>query len=99
MQQPTVETVVEMPKGVQEWMSFYGLGTPTRRALLAATVAAAAVYVMKPSIFFTEDGKMRTQHIPYLHPEKLPEDPVDDSTNVHFLMIPAGAAVIAGVFL
>jgi hypothetical protein len=70
-----------------------------KRAVMAAAVTGLAVYLAKPAIFFTESGKMRQQHIPYLHAEKLPEDPVDDSTQVHFLMIPASAAINAGVMI
>jgi len=94
-----VQQIQEVPKSVGQWMAFVGLESPFKRAVLAASITGLAVYLAKPALFFTESGVMRQQHIPYLHAEKLPEDPVDDSTQVHFLMIPASAAILAGVLI
>lgn len=76
------------------------LSTPARRATAAAVVASVVVYALKPGVFFDEDGKMRMQKIPYLQKE-LPGMEEEDKklTNVHFLIVPAVAAAIAGVLI
>ena len=76
------------------------LTTPGRRATVAALFAGLVCYTLKPGVFFDEDGKMRMQRIPYLHKD-LPglEQEEKKLTNCHFLIVPALAAAVGGVFV
>lgn len=87
-----------LPQGPTEWLVYWNLDSPWKRALLVATAAGLVCLASKPGCFFDEEGKMRKQHIPYVHSPRLPDDPEDKSTNVHFLTVPVGCGLLAGVF-
>lgn len=87
-----------LPMGATQWLVYLNLEKPWKRAMLAAVVAGVVTYAIKPSCFFDEEGCMRKQHVPYMHPERLPDDPEDESTNVHFLTVPMGCGLLAAVF-
>lgn len=68
-----------------------GLGckTPARRALVAAGVATVVGLAIKqPSVSFTKEGNLRPL-------KATSDDP--EATNAHFLMLPLGVAIIAGL--
>ena len=87
-----------MPQGPTEWLVYLNLDKPWKRALVVATAAGLVYLAVQPRCFFDEQGKMRKQHIPYVHSPRLPDDPEDKSTNVHFLTVPVGCGLLAGVF-
>ena len=85
-----------------DWMSVFEkmkLQTPSRRAAAAAVFAAGVTFILKPSLFFDEEGSMRKQKIPYLH-KTLPGMEEDENlTSCHFLIVPVVVGALAGVFL
>ena len=78
---------------VNDWrgiMVKMGLGTPTPRALVAATVVGGVALLAKwPRGCFREDGSMKAFK---------PISPEVDATNQHFLLVPLGAATLVYLF-
>ena len=82
----TVQTVDDM-RGV---LVKLGLGQPTSRAFVVATVAAGIAYIGGlPKASFREDGSLKP--LKYLSPEP-------DATTTHFLLVPTVAAAAAYLF-
>lgn len=84
-------SVLTAPTNMPGMLVTMGLGKPQTRMLCAATLVGATAYALKcPSCFFRENGEMRPL-------AGASSDP--DATPYHFLVVPLGAAVLAGVFL
>lgn len=77
------------PTNLRGWLVISGLGTPLRRAVLAAALAVGATALAKPSISFTPDGEMKTLRV-----GEILEDEEDTHTHVHAATFPVAAAVL-----
>ena len=85
-----MSSVLSAPSNVQGLLVTMGLGRPETRMCAAAAVVGITAYALKmPSAFFRENGEMRPL-------AGASSDP--DATPYHFLMVPLGAAIAAGVF-
>ena len=73
-----------------EKLALLGLAQPSSRAFVAATLAGTFSYVTKmPACFYEEDGSLK----PFR-----PLSPELNATDVHFFLVPLGAAVVAYLF-
>ncbi|KAJ1618980.1 hypothetical protein T492DRAFT_891129 [Pavlovales sp. CCMP2436] len=79
----------------EEFISFMGGGTPTKRAAILATAATAICYATKtPAIFFTEKGGIKQ-----FHPDPEGSDEPENKTQLHFVIVPILAACVGYLFL
>jgi len=75
---------------VREALVLLGLGSPSARGFVAASVVGVAAFLTKyPADAFREDGSMKPWS--YLSTEP-------DATSKHFLLLPAAAAVTVALF-
>lgn len=87
MEKPVIE-------GLPGMLVVAGLGTPIKRAFVAATVVGLAAYALKqPGISFEEDTDDNKQVRPFKLVSRAPT-----ATYYHFLGVPLGAGVVTYLF-
>jgi hypothetical protein len=80
----------DVVEGIRGMLVKVGLGAPTSRAFVAATLIGLGAYALKlPGPCFDEKGEMR--------PLKLVSS-APTATNVHFLVVPLSVATVAFLF-
>jgi hypothetical protein len=79
-------------QGARGILYYVGLGTPSSRAIVAATAVGLAAYAMglPTAAFDEESGEMRPL-------KGLSSAP--NATYYHFLAVPVSAAVVAGILI
>jgi hypothetical protein len=89
------DRVRRAPQSVEEVLGFLGMGTPSRRALAFAMVAASVSYALKmPACFFTEEGVIKG-----FHPDPESAAEPESKTQLHFLFVPLLAGAVGYALL
>ena len=84
--------VIAAPENFYQWMSVLGLGTPQRRAAFAVVTTAAVSYATKwPAAAFKDNGTLKQFDV-------APGQDTEHETQLHFVVAPVVAGVIAYLF-